>query len=73
MVRLTAEAAAPLFKGRAPREIYDLAWQSVAKAPDARINDLDEIIIWLVGQGYLSQADLNEIEADPQGQMNGRS
>lgn len=71
MVRLTTKEAAVLFKGKVPREIYDIAWDQVANAPDARINDLDDTLTWLVERGYLSEVDLHAIEGD-ESKMNGQ-
>lgn len=73
MVRLTTEEAAALFQGKTPREIYELAWDQIANAPRARIDDLHDTVIWLVEQRYLTEADLNAIEeADYEGERNGR-
>lgn len=73
MVRLTTEEAAALFPGKTPREIYELAWSSVVKARNARIDDLDDTVTWLVEQGYLTEKDLKAIEeADYEGERNGR-
>ncbi len=65
MVRLTGEEADALFKGKTPREIYQIAWDQVANTPRARINDLHDTVIWLVKQGYLTEADLKAIEDEP--------
>lgn len=67
MVRLTTKEAAVLFKGKIPREIYDIAWDQVSSARDARINDLDDTLTWLVEQGYLSEVELHAIEDDESG------
>ena len=70
MVRLTGEEADVLFKGKTPREIYQLAWDQVAIAPRARINDLHDTVIWLVEQRYLTEADLKAIEDEPSEEIN---
>ena len=67
MVRLTTKEAAVLFKGKIPREIYDIAWDQVSNARAARINDLDDTLTWLVEQGYLSEVELHAIEDDESG------
>ena len=70
MVRLTVQEAAVLFAGKLPREIYEIAWDRVAKARDARLADLDDTVAWLVERGYLSEADLEVIEGEPEGERN---
>jgi len=70
MVRLTGGEADWLFKGKTPHEIYQIAWDWVANAPLARINDLHDTVIWLVGQRYLTEADLKAIEDEPSEEIN---
>ena len=69
MVRLTGGEADVLFKGKTPCEIYQLAWDRVANAPRARINDLHDTVIWLVEQRYLTEADL-KVKDEPGEEIN---
>ena len=64
MVRLEKEDAELLFKGKTPREIYDIVRDRVARAPGASINDFFDTIEWVVKEGYATEAELEAVEEE---------
>ena len=64
MVRLDKEEADQLLKGKSPREIYDIVRDRVSRAPNAKINDLNETLDWVVKEGYATEAELDAVEEE---------
>jgi hypothetical protein len=64
MVRLDKEEADQLLKGKSPREIYDIVRDRVSRAPNAKINDLNETLDWVVKEGYATEAELEAVEEE---------
>ena len=64
MIRMDMEAAEQLLRGKSPREIYEIVRDRVAKAPDAKIQDLDDTLAWVVQNGFATDAELEAVEED---------
>ena len=64
MVRLSKEDAEQLLKGKTAREIYDIVRERIARAPDAKFDDLFETLDWVVREGYATEAELEAVEED---------
>jgi hypothetical protein len=64
MIRMDMEAAEELLRGKSPREIYDIVRDRVAKAPDAKIQDLDDTLGWVVQNGFATTEELEAVEEE---------
>ena len=64
MVRMDMEAAEELLRGKSPREIYDVVRDRVAKAPDAKLQDLFDTLDWVVQNGFATTEELDAAEED---------
>ncbi len=64
MVRMDMEAAEELLRGKSPREIYDVVRDRVAKAPDAKLQDLFDTLDWVVQNGFATTEGLDAAEED---------
>ena len=64
MVRMDMEAAEQLLRGKSPREIYDVVRDRVAKAPDAKLQDLFDTLDWVVQHGFATTEELDAVEED---------
>jgi hypothetical protein len=64
MIRMDMEAAEELLRGKSPREIYDIVRDRVAKAPDAKLQDLFDTLDWVVQNGFATTEELEAVEED---------
>ncbi|MEY2713099.1 MAG: hypothetical protein RL005_1321 [Planctomycetota bacterium] len=62
MVRMTKEQAESQLKGKSAGEVYAIVRDLIANLPDAKIQDLDDTINWVIAEGYATADEMNAAE-----------
>lgn len=62
MVRMDKESAEQLLKGKSAREVYETIRDLIDKLPDAKIQDLDDTLNWVINEGYATAEELDAVE-----------
>mgnify|MGYP003343253341 CR=1 FL=1 len=62
MVRMDKESAEQLLKGKSAREVYEIVRDLIDKLPDAKIQDLDDTLNWVINEGYATAEELDAVE-----------
>mgnify|MGYP003326824017 FL=1 len=59
MIRMDKESAEQKLKGKTPLEVYQIVRDLIASLPDAKFQDLDDTLDWVVAEGYATAAEID--------------
>lgn len=62
MIRMDKESADQKLTGKSAMEVYQIVRDLIADLPDAKFQDLDDTLNWVVAQGYATAAELEAAE-----------